>query len=135
MTRLIDIAGRTGQTPVRSLLSAAIGSTDSGVLQPHEIRYRNDQHHVIYGLYDGDALTGLIGLARRLGSDSVEILHVALAADAGTDAGVALLRAALARQRCSTAVWHAPGEFELIARNLGFRMSGVDGRWELRLRE
>ena len=81
MYRLIDIAGRTGHAPVRSLLSQAVGTSDASVLLGHEIRYRNDQHRVIYGLYRGSEILGLIGLARIPVKSSVEILHFAIADD------------------------------------------------------
>lgn len=116
--RLIDIAGRTGHAPVRALLTAAAGTTDLSALQPHEIRYRNDQHHVIYGLYDGDQILGLIGYARQTANDSVEILHIA-AYDDDHDLYVELLTQLRAREAGKAIFWQVPEKLEHVARNAG----------------
>ncbi|CAN5753015.1 hypothetical protein BH23CHL2_BH23CHL2_02360 [soil metagenome] len=124
MIRLIDIAGRTGQAPVRSLFSLAVGSDDDHVLQPHEIRYRNDQHHVLYGLYDDDLLLGVIGLARDPAADTVEIRHLAVTGGEGEFERVRqMIEHVLSRQRQRTASWQTPESLREIAEEIGFRFS------------
>lgn len=123
MRKLIDIAARTGQPPVRALLSQAVGSSDQAVLQPHEIRYRNDQHHVIYGLYEDETILGLIGLARDPATDTVRVEHLAVA-DEDEATVVELLRTALSRQRQSHRVWNSPGPWSSLAAGLGLTEVG-----------
>lgn len=120
MRRLIDIAGRTGHAPVRTLLAEAVGTTDPDVLLPHEIRYRNDQHHVIYGLYDDNRILGLVGLARSPADVQVEIRHFAATTDA-SDAAVELLERIVDRHPGVTFSWQVPQHFDRVARSAGFQ--------------
>ncbi len=117
--RLIDIAGRTGTRPVRALLSAAVGSDDPAVLQPHEIRYRNDQNHVIYGLYEDDELLALVGFARDPVETRAEILHLACSPQ-DADYATELLERIAVREAGRELRWLAPGEYADAAVAAGF---------------
>ncbi len=95
--------------------------SDVSILLNHEIRYRNDQHRVIYGLYREETIDGLVGLARNRPGENVEILHFAIADDgAGAEAGRILLEMVLARESRATVVWRVPESFRSIAADLGF---------------
>ena len=122
MFNLIDIAARTGQPPVRALLSRAIGTNNADTVLTQEIRYRNDQYRVIYGLYEDDDILGIVGLARDPGQDLVEIVHLAVAGPPFRRAVTrTLIESALGVQRQHQVRWSVPEEHESIARELRFR--------------
>ena len=129
MLKFIDIAARTGQPPVRALLSRAVGSTDPDVLLNHEIRYRNDQFHAIYGLYEGDEILGIVGLARDPGQGKVEIMHFAVAGPP-FEPGLAqtLVDRAMSLTDRGRYSWNVAAEYEETAIKLGFRRSDT-GTW------
>ena len=131
MLKLVDIAARTGQPPVRALLSLAVGSSDTEILLTHEIRYRNDQFRAIYGLYEGDSILGIVGLARYPSRGTTKILHMAVAGQP-SDRTLArtLVARALSEQLQQQIHWGFADEYEDVASELGFRPT-ASGIWKL----